>query len=72
MPLRCRTCGMSDLRLSRVRIRDIGRVLALQYPVRCRTCRERSYVFILSAIRIKAREKQPRSAQSAAKGTWVE
>jgi len=67
MPVFCRNCGMSDFRLSRVQGRDLGRLLTLQYPVRCRTCRERRYVFILKALKIMRGAKLPRNEGSAAK-----
>jgi hypothetical protein len=34
---------------------DIAELLILKYPVRCRTCRERSYEFVLRLIGMKRR-----------------
>lgn len=40
---KCRSCGSARLRTSRFHWSDLPRLLRLQYPVRCRYCRERSY-----------------------------
>jgi hypothetical protein len=53
MPSHCPTCGSPDLRTSHFRRSDIGRLLLLQYPMRCRTCRERSFGFLLRMIAMK-------------------
>jgi len=71
MAFHCRICGMPDFRLSHLRSRDLGRLLTLQYPVRCRTCRERHFVFILRTFKIMRDAKLPRGEESAAKGTRV-
>ncbi len=47
MSLRCGLCGYSDFRRSRLRMADAFRLLALQHPVRCRRCGERTYAFVL-------------------------
>jgi hypothetical protein len=43
MEKNCFACGSSRFRLSRFRLSDFPRLLALQYPVRCVSCQERSY-----------------------------
>jgi hypothetical protein len=53
MALRCRICGFSDFRTARFRRSDIARLLLLQYPVRCRNCRERAYAFVLRVFKIR-------------------
>lgn len=53
MPVLCSVCGVSDFRVSRLREEDIGRLLFLQYPVRCRRCNERSYVHIWHVFKIQ-------------------
>jgi hypothetical protein len=42
----CHGCGSSELRISRLRRADLGKLLSLRYPVRCRVCRERDYIFL--------------------------
>ena len=46
----CPGCYFSDLRLSKFRSTDIGQMLFLHYPVRCRDCGERSYGNLLRMI----------------------
>jgi len=46
MPVRCKLCGSSDLHTSHFRLEDFALLFILQYPVRCRTCFERSYAFV--------------------------
>ncbi len=70
MAFRCRICGRADFRLSRLRSRDLGRVLAFQYPVRCRTCRERFYVFALRALTIGRGARHPQGPQPVENGSW--
>jgi len=45
----CPFCFSDHLRLSKFRLTDIGPLLALHYPLRCRDCRERVYAFIWQA-----------------------
>jgi hypothetical protein len=44
MSLHCHECGSSSLRRANLRFFDAMRLLALQYPVRCRECKCRWYV----------------------------
>jgi len=46
--LKCAWCRSTNIRISRFQLSDLPRLLRLQYPVRCRTCRERSYKFLFS------------------------
>ena len=44
--VKCSSCGSANLRTSRFQLPDLRRLLLLQYPVRCRSCRDRSYRFL--------------------------
>jgi hypothetical protein len=46
---RCRICGKSTVHISHFRLFDVLRLILLQLPVRCRTCRRRYYVSISQA-----------------------
>lgn len=63
--MKCPSCGSGDFRPSRLRGEDIPLLLGLQYPVRCRTCRERMYVCILN-LWVIYREKRRRRAEARA------
>lgn len=52
MTLRFCGCGSSDLRASRLRLKDIPFLLILRYPMRCWVCRERVYIFIPRIVRM--------------------
>jgi hypothetical protein len=39
----CPTCYSSHLRLSKFRSEDLGQLFSFKYPLRCKTCGERSY-----------------------------
>jgi hypothetical protein len=55
----CRDCGNSNFRTSHFRLEDVLRLLLLQYPVRCRVCEKRSFIFIWQVSKIK-RDAQKR------------
>jgi hypothetical protein len=61
MSLVCRHCGMRSFRFSRFRKTDLVRVLFLQYPVRCRECRERDHAFILDIFKLNSARNNRRS-----------
>ena len=63
MSLRCRICGFSDFRTARMRGTDFLRLLILQYPVRCRNCRERAYAFVPLLSKMK-RDSEARRAKN--------
>jgi hypothetical protein len=63
---------MSDFRLSRVRARDFSEIFALKYPVRCRTCRERRFVFILRALKIRFTSRRSRGENAVEKSIAAE
>ena len=46
----CTECASSNFRLSRFRWSDMERLALLQYPVRCRNCRRRTYVGLPLAL----------------------
>jgi hypothetical protein len=52
--MQCRRCGSSNIRLSRLRPHDLGSLLTLHYPVRCRLCHERRYVSLLEALKVRS------------------
>ena len=60
----CPECSSSNFRLSRFRIRDIERLLLLQYPVRCRHCHRRVYanlplaLMLLQASRVRRERRE--------------
>jgi hypothetical protein len=49
----CSMCGASDFRTSRFRRSDFARLFSFQYPVRCRNCQQREYVFVLRIFKIR-------------------
>jgi hypothetical protein len=65
--LRCIECSSSGLRPSRLRLKDVERLLLLQYPIRCRRCRRRDYVGLQRVLwqAWKARSKAPEACQKA-------
>lgn len=62
MTLHCHRCGSSNLRPAHFRWMDLGFLIALRSPVRCRYCRMRFYVnlFRIGAIRRNAEERRSR------------
>ena len=46
----CVDCSSSSFRLSRFRLTDLERLALLQYPVRCRNCRRRTFVGLPLAL----------------------
>jgi hypothetical protein len=60
----CPECSSSSFRLSRFRVKDIERLLLLQYPVRCRNCHRRVYaglplaLVLLQASRVRRERRE--------------
>jgi hypothetical protein len=60
----CSECSSSSFRLSRFRIKDLERLLLLQYPVRCRHCHRRVYaglplaLVLMQASRIRRERRE--------------
>lgn len=50
--MNCPYCGTPKFRTSRLRFADIPRLALLQFPVRCRLCRERFSVGISLALHL--------------------
>jgi hypothetical protein len=60
----CVDCGSSCFRLSRFRFSDLERLALLQYPVRCRNCRRRTFVGLPLALALyQARAKRKVSGE---------
>jgi len=55
--MNCPYCGTPKFRTSRVRIADIPRLALLQFPVRCKLCRERFHVGISLALHLLQAER---------------
>src|SRR5450631_3416886 len=55
MSIHCKFCGSTDLRISRFRMKDAAHLIVLQYPMRCRVCRDRAYQPVLQVF--KSRRK---------------
>ena len=64
----CPSCYRSHLRLSKFRSDDIGQLLFLRYPVRCRECGERSYANLLKALSL-LQERRHKHRETAPKNT---
>ena len=67
--MNCPQCGSNHLRTSRIRPSDIPRVFLFQWPVRCRVCRERSYIGFVLALNLKQSEKVRRREERSRKNT---
>ena len=50
--MNCPYCGTPKYRTSRLRLTDLPRLALLQFPVRCRLCRERFHVGISLALNL--------------------
>lgn len=64
MAVRCRMCGSFELRPSHLRLEDLAHLLLLRYPVRCRICRLRDYVFVplVRGMKLHARPRHKNSS----------
>jgi hypothetical protein len=65
--MNCPYCGTPKFRTSRVRFSDLPRLALLQFPVRCRLCRERFHVGLSLALHLlqsqRVREREELEAQ---------
>ena len=65
----CPECSSASFRLSRFRVKDLERLLLLQYPVRCRHCHCRLYaglplaLVLLQASRIRRERRKQQAAR---------
>jgi hypothetical protein len=55
--MNCPYCGTPKFRTSRLRFSDIPRLALLQFPVRCRICRERFHVGMSLALHLLQSQK---------------
>jgi hypothetical protein len=51
--MKCRHCGSTGFRPSRLRKTDIFRLLILRYPIRCRDCQQRKFVSFPVALKVR-------------------
>lgn len=56
-------CGSSDFRFSRLRFKDLPRLLLFQYPMRCWVCRDRNYMTLPRILRV-VRDAPPRAGRT--------
>ena len=67
--MNCPYCGIPKFRTSRLRFSDLPRLALLQFPVRCRLCRERFHVGMSLALHLlkaqKVRDVEQASARRA-------
>jgi hypothetical protein len=62
--MNCPYCGTPKFRTSRIRFSDLPRLALLQFPVRCRLCRERFHVGMSLALNL-AQSQKVREAEQA-------
>ena len=62
----CPSCYSEHLRLSKFRSEDVGQLFALRYPLRCRTCGERSYGNLFKAMTLPRAHLHRTKAKEAA------
>ncbi|MFZ1012437.1 MAG: hypothetical protein WAN28_03775 [Terracidiphilus sp.] len=55
MTIFCSQCGFTDLLASRLRLADWRKLLLLQFPVRCRTCRHRMFASLPRVLHLSRR-----------------
>ena len=55
--MNCPYCGTPKFRTSRVRFVDLPRLALLQFPVRCKLCRERFHIGISLALHLLQSER---------------
>jgi hypothetical protein len=58
MPIHCRVCGSSNLRVSHFRVSDLAKLMVLRYPVRRRVCRQRGHIPIMQSIRLRRNDTE--------------
>lgn len=66
--MNCPHCGSSSFRTSRFRTSDLARLLLFQFPVRCRSCRERNYAGFILAMNFRQADKVRHQNDSNRKG----
>jgi hypothetical protein len=63
--MNCPYCGTPKFRTSRMRLVDIPRLFLLQFPVRCRLCRERFHVGLSLALHLLQSQRVRAAEESA-------
>jgi len=63
--MRCPYCGTPKFRTSRVRLGDLPRLALLQFPLRCKSCRERFHVGLSLALNVLQSERVRKREESA-------
>lgn len=68
MALYCRTCGISNFRISHFRFRskDLLRLLLLRLPVRCLNCEERAFASLSQFLKVRDERKERRRVRRGA------
>jgi len=66
---RCHFCGGASLRRSRLRASDLPWLLVLHWPIRCRRCSKRQFVFMTTARRMLA-ANVPHTPEKLAQDSW--
>ena len=61
----CPICGSERIRLSRLRVADLGRLLLFSYPIRCAECFERDSVNLIDAFKIRQLSRARRAARKS-------
>jgi hypothetical protein len=66
MSVYCHECGSANVRQAHFRLADALQLFAMQYPVRCRSCKKRWYLPLSEArhlprspVRRRTTEKEP-------------
>ncbi len=60
----CKFCTSKSLRVSKFRMGDMSHLLLFQFPVRCRSCRQRTYLSFHVALRLPHRSKHSTPVKS--------
>lgn len=68
LSLTCHGCGSSDLRASHLRREDLGKLLSFRYPVRCRVCRERGFIFLPFSLALSHKSSRHKDEVAAQDG----
>lgn len=66
MGMKCGLCGSAKFRLSGFRRSDLSRFLRFKYPVRCRKCGERGFMFFWNALKIGRADRARRRKREGA------
>jgi hypothetical protein len=67
--MNCQWCGSPEIRNSRLRLADLPRLSVLRYPVRCRSCEERYFISLFTALKLRAAERARRTERRRTEST---